>query len=271
MTDGIKVIWLDENGDIDEIEYFCGIDVDNLDCIPAFSSVRADWPRHEGGTSVEYNIDVRFERPRGGEVHVVVDYHEANNPKLANRNDIEIHWGTNTIVLKQGNRTGHCSWLRLDAAQPEKVRWEASGLGESQDRPLARYLKSRRYARFRKIILALDSYSCVITGEATLEALEAAHLVPAKNGENDISCNGIALRADLHRLFDAGLFTFGENGRVRIGVTTSPSFDAYRQLLRNKRLPSATFARVRATLALPQFRDRLCATPGATTNRRATG
>ena len=263
MTNGIKVIWPDEAGDIIEIEYFDGIDVDNLDSIPAFASVRADWPPFERGTSVEYNIDVRLERPRAGEVHVVVDYHEAINPKLAERS--EIYWGTNTIVLQQGNRTGHCNWLRLGAKRFEKVRWEAGGLGESQDRPLGRYWRSRRYAQFRKIVLAADSHRCVITGEETPEALEAAHLVPARNGENDISCNGIALRADLHRLFDAGLFTFGESGRVTIRTPKSPAFDAYRRLLRNRQLPSPTFARVRATLALPQFRERLCATPVAST------
>ena len=266
MTKGIKVFWPNEDGDIEEIEHFDEIDIDNLDSIPAFSSVRADWPRFEGETSVEYNIDVRLERPRGGEVHVVVDYHEGNNLKLAGRYDI--YWGTNTIVLKQGYRTGHCRWLRLGTKRPEKVHWEASGLGESQDRPLSRYWRSPRYAQFRKIVLAADRHSCVITGEETSEALEAAHLVPAKNGENDISCNGITLRADLHRLFDAGLFTFAESGRVMIRSPKSPSFDAYRQLLRNQRLSPPTFARVRATLALPQFRERLCATSDLTTRPR---
>lgn len=264
MTKGIRVIWPDENGDIDEIEYFPGIDVDHLVTLPAFSSVRADWPRHQGGTSVEYSIRVGIKRPRVGKVHVVIDYHEADNPELAERYDI--HWGRNTIFLKQGKRTGQCSWRRLHAARDETVRWEAFDLGDSQDRPLARYLRSRRYAQFRKIILELDSHCCVLTGEATLEALEAAHLIPAKNGQNDIPFNGVTLRADLHRLFDAGMFTFGETGRVKFGASKPPSFDAYHQLLRNKRLPPATLARVRATLALPQFRERLCSNPGATAN-----
>ena len=92
MTKGIRVIWPDENGDIDEIEYFCGIDVDNLDSIPAFSSVRADWPRYEGGTRVDYTIDVGIERPRGGEVNLVIDYHEAKNPKLAERRRVASKW-----------------------------------------------------------------------------------------------------------------------------------------------------------------------------------
>ena len=100
------------------------------------------------------------------------------------------------------------------------------------------------------------------------EALEAAHLVPAGNGENDISCNGIMLRADLHRPFIAGLFTFSERGRVMTHYPKSPSFADYRQLLRNQKLPLPTFARVRATPALLQFREKLSVTPAATTSPR---
>ena len=61
--------------------------------------------------------------------------------------------------------------------------------------------------------------------------------------------NGIALRVDLHRLFDARLFTFGENGDVEITAPKSRLCSANRRLLRNKRLPPAT-------LSLPQFLER---------------
>ena len=39
LTKGKTVIWRDENGDINEIKHFDGINVDNLESIPAFSSV----------------------------------------------------------------------------------------------------------------------------------------------------------------------------------------------------------------------------------------
>ena len=88
------------------------------------------------------------------------------------------------------------------------------------------------------------------------QALEAAHLVPARNGENDMPFNGIALRADLHALFDGSLCTFRENGRVALAAPSSRLSAAYRRLLRNKRLPDATLQRVRTTLSLPEFRAR---------------
>ena len=47
----------------------------------------------------------------------------------------------------------------------------------------------------------------VITVENTLPVLEAAHIRPfARSGVNEVS-NGMLLRSDFHRLFDAGLVT----------------------------------------------------------------
>ena len=68
--------------------------------------------------------------------------------------------------------------------------------------------------------------------------------------------NGVALRSDLHGLFDAGLFTFAETGEVEVTSPKSRLSAAYRRLLRNKRLPDATLERVSATLALSQFQAR---------------
>ena len=255
MTRGIKVIWPDEEGKIDEIEYFRGIDVDSLDRIPEFGVVTAVWPRYKQEPSVEYNIDVRYERKGRREVRLIVAYDEANNRELSEKYP-DMYWGTNTIILKQGKQRGRCSWLRSDAEKPEPVPWEAFDLDASHGRPRATYLGSRRQAHFRNMILTRDGHRCVLTKEPTPEALEAAHLVPAKNGENDMPFNGITLRADLHRLFDARLFMFRENGEVAITATRSQLSAAYRELLRNKRLPRATYERVRTTLALSSFQER---------------
>ena len=81
MTKGIKVVWPDENNRIHEIEYFCGIDINDLRDIPVFTSVRADWPRYEPEPGVEYSVDVRCERPHDAEVRLVVDYDDASNPE----------------------------------------------------------------------------------------------------------------------------------------------------------------------------------------------
>ena len=253
MTTGIRVLWPDDDGEIDEIEHFYGIDVDELDGIPEFTKVPAFWPQYRGGTWVVYTVNARCERNAPGEVRLVVTYDPAHNQELANEWDM--YWGTNTIVLQQGNRKGHCEWLIAGAADWEEVAWEAFEFGyEPRARAGYLYRGSKREAQFRTTILDCDDHRCVLTGETTKNALDAAHLIPAAKGENDVPCNGITLRADLHRLFDADLFTFDHDGRV-VAIARELS-EAYRRLLQNRRLPPSTLGRVRATLAVPEFQDR---------------
>ena len=55
---------------------------------------------------------------------------------------------------------------------------------------------------FRVGVIQAYERRCAITGERTLPALEAAHILPVKqDGLHDIS-NGLLLRRDLHALFD---------------------------------------------------------------------
>ena len=133
---------------------------------------------------------------------------------------------------------------------------EAVDLEASPERHRIEYSGSQREAGFRQMILDRDCHRCVLTSEDTPCVLEAAHLIPAKVGENDGPSNGVALRADLHRLFDAGAFTFDEDGAVRITDIDERPSDAYRALLRGKKLPRRTLDRVRKTLALPAFKER---------------
>ena len=253
MTKGIEVIWRDDNGHDDEIEYFSGIDVDHLDSIPRFESVPAVWPRYEGGTSGEYKVRARTEPGPNNEVHLVVEYNAADNPEIARTFDP--WWGTNRIILTHGGREGRCHWRRLDGKE-RTIPWRSFDLAAAQGRPRATYLRSRRYGQFRRIILAADGHRCVLTGETTIAALEAAHLIPAKLGQNDKPFNGIALRADLHRLFDAGLFTFAKDGKVVLADEDAAISDDYRSLPSGRRLPDNTLHRVRDTLALSAFKNR---------------
>jgi len=67
-------------------------------------------------------------------------------------------------------------------------------------------------------VLVTDAYKrkCAITGESTLAALEAAHIVPySKEGSHEVR-NGLLLRADFHRLFDAGLVSVTQDYQIKI-------------------------------------------------------
>ncbi|MGH8275000.1 MAG: HNH endonuclease [Gammaproteobacteria bacterium] len=69
---------------------------------------------------------------------------------------------------------------------------------------------------FRVLITEAYKRRCAITGETTLVALEAAHIVPySQEGTHDVR-NGLLLRADFHRLFDVGLVGVTPDLRVKI-------------------------------------------------------
>lgn len=75
-------------------------------------------------------------------------------------------------------------------------------------------------------ILVTDAYKrrCAITGENTLVALEAAHIVPySEVGTHDVR-NGLLLRADFHRLFDIGLVGVEPDLRIRISPRIRESY-----------------------------------------------
>jgi HNH endonuclease len=68
-----------------------------------------------------------------------------------------------------------------------------------------------------------DAYqrACAVTGEHSLPALEAAHILPYGQGGEHRVDNGLLLRSDLHRLYDRGYATvtpdyvFRVSGRLR--------------------------------------------------------
>ena len=67
-------------------------------------------------------------------------------------------------------------------------------------------------------IMVTEAYKgrCAVTGEHTLPVLEAAHIKPySADGPNMIS-NGLLLRSDLHKLFDAGYVTITPEYRFEV-------------------------------------------------------
>ncbi len=60
---------------------------------------------------------------------------------------------------------------------------------------------------FRVVVTDAYQRRCAITGERTLPALEAAHILPYDERGPHALENGLLLRADFHKLFDKGLVT----------------------------------------------------------------
>lgn len=69
---------------------------------------------------------------------------------------------------------------------------------------------------FRTLVIDAYRRRCAMTGESTLPVLEAAHIQSyADEGTHQVS-NGLLLRSDFHKLFDAGLVTVEPDYRIRI-------------------------------------------------------
>lgn len=95
--------------------------------------------------------------------------------------------------------------------------------------------RKRRLAQsqFRRTVLAAYDRSCAVTGADCSEVLQAAHIQPFRSLDSHHVQNGIALRSDIHTLFDAGLISFEDDGEVMVSPRLSGS--AY-NALRGKRL-----------------------------------
>ena len=74
----------------------------------------------------------------------------------------------------------------------------------------------RGQGAFRALVTNAYGRRCAITGESTLPVLEAAHIKSVRMEGLHNTFNGILLRSDFHKLFDAGLVTVTPELRVEI-------------------------------------------------------
>lgn len=77
---------------------------------------------------------------------------------------------------------------------------------------------------FRVVVTDAYERACTVTGEHSLPALEAAHIRPfSDEGPHEIG-NGLLLRSDLHRLFDAGYVTVTPQRRLEVSSRLREDF-----------------------------------------------
>ncbi|WP_298207516.1 HNH endonuclease [Ferrimicrobium sp.] len=116
---------------------------------------------------------------------------------------------------------GTALWSRLDPLMLDEtlpVGSEFKPLPHSVEAgsqwSLARHRIGQR--GFRVLVMEAYQRRCAITGENTLDVLEAAHIHPFAEDENHDVRNGLLLRADFHRLYDRGLVTVTPDLQIRI-------------------------------------------------------
>lgn len=136
--------------------------------------------------------------------------------EAAARNEDERYWLIEPFDLAQLNRGPKPSLYsvsqsdQLDAVAQTAISGLSSFVGRS--RRLVSVLDRSGQSVFRDEVL--DSYcrTCLVSGEAITDVLEAAHIIPVKHGGADSVSNGLCLRVDIHRLFDAGRIRLKPNG-----------------------------------------------------------
>lgn len=78
---------------------------------------------------------------------------------------------------------------------------------------------------FRILVTSAYHRRCAISGERALPVLEASHIKPfACSGPNRID-NGLLLRSDIHKLFDAGYLTISTDYRVEVSKRIKEDFE----------------------------------------------
>jgi HNH endonuclease len=82
---------------------------------------------------------------------------------------------------------------------------------------------------FRLRVCDAYGWKCAVTGERAVPVLEAAHIQSYLGPESNHIQNGLALRADLHRLYDAGYITVTEDLRVEVSQSLKEEFDNGKQ------------------------------------------
>lgn len=134
--------------------------------------------------------------------------------------------------------------LELEDVLPSEIQAQAPAVASAAE--LALFKVDRRAVRsqvavirpgqgnFRAAMLERYGGECCITGCTVDTLLEAAHIIPYRGDQTNDVTNGLLLRVDLHRLFDAHLVTINPRS-LTVEVASSVN-DAGYQAYHGKRL-----------------------------------
>lgn len=134
-------------------------------------------------------------------------------------------WSPNIVSFKTFDSDaddGAALWAAVGDRMAGRLDWARDRADEAPRYGAPQLVKPRLGQGLFRVIVT-DSYrrKCAITGEKTLPALEAAHILPYGEGGAHEASNGILFRRDIHSLFDAGYVTvtpdlrFEVSGRIR--------------------------------------------------------
>jgi len=134
-----------------------------------------------------------------------------------------------TYDLSQGE--GHTLWSMVMDRMAEDRRRRHPGAPATELTLFGGYsdpaLRPMRLGQGTFRALVTDTYrrECAVTRERALPALDAAHIRPFSEVQGHSVRNGLLLRSDVHRLFDAGYLTVTPEHRVEASTRMREDFD----------------------------------------------
>ena len=197
--------------------------------------------KEDEGAWIRFSVTTKIKSRAPNSIRLSIKYCEGDNQHLFEdygyqQNDFI--WGKHVLALKRGENFGSSVWN-----DEEGPGWTVERIKGSHRKVTTTKLQ-RDQARFRRMLLAEDKH-CAVSGESCSTVLEAAHIVPVKWGGQEVLSNGILLRADLHRLYDAQPPEFRicpDTGKV------SNTIDYSGLNFENRRIPNSVLRRVRHAL-----------------------
>ncbi len=89
----------------------------------------------------------------------------------------------------------------------------------------SRVVEREGQGTFRLRLLRAYGGQCAVTGEHAVPVLEAAHIQPYMGPASNHLQNGLVLRSDLHRLYDAGYVTVTPDLRLEVSGRLREEFE----------------------------------------------
>ena len=201
------------------------------------------WPG-EGVGAVTYQPRLKYRADSNGNHIVALEYLEKDHPDLQSLN---VPWGTATLTIPRNLTCPSAEWVGLPGdgsldGKTKKVELRVEGPSDKK----AQVVEARTaQARFKQDLLEMGQ-RCAITGETLRAVLDAAHVQAVEDDGPDEAHNGILLRADLHRLYDAGYFTIKQNGTLSLHRDLP---DNYRKELQGVKIEPNVIERIRPYLS----------------------
>lgn len=175
--------------------------------------------------------------------HVIqLEYSAQDHPELKGH---EVFWGVTTIKVDKVLTRATVIWKGKPTIEGKDGKAGCQFWVERPSEKKAIIAEARKAQhKFKEALLKLGS-ECVITGENLLPLLDAAHILSVEHGGSDEPENGVLLRADLHRLFDAGYFTIKTDGSLELHPDMPRT---YARMLKEKHIAPHVVERIRPYL-----------------------